>query len=278
MRKYILFFILSIICLAWASDGYCVATKMYGRTALTGGTKSVDNITTMVDGDLCFAVVSSTLYIYVYDDDDATAEGARITGIDPIEPNSGTGAWSLITSFAFGAGTDSAINFRESTLGQDVIAAKIYEDPTDATGSQEDVDLIFQVMVNGSLTTRLKIDADGNVEITGQLLQETFTLLDSATGDDPLVWKFKRAATLVSLDCVTLGGGDIDVDIQECDANGANCATSGATLTDVTTTNQNDVSFTDAAFDAGDWIKMVLTNQAGTTDQLSCTIQWTEAY
>lgn len=98
----------------------------------------------------------------------------------------------------------------------------------------------------------------------------TITILNPADGDDPLWFKNPKAFTVTSLNCVTLGGGDIDVDIQECDANGANCASGGIALTDVTTTNQADTSFTDAEIDANDYLKMVLTNQSGTTDQLSC--------
>jgi len=164
MRKYILFFILSIICLAWASDGYCVATKMYGRTALTGGTKSVDNITTMVDGDLCFAVVSSTLYIYVYDDDDATAEGANIDGVDPIEPDSvGTGAWELFTSLTLGASSNPTQIFRDLETDNDISAATVDVQCSDAATGTEDCDYVVQVMIGGALTPVMTIDADGSI-------------------------------------------------------------------------------------------------------------------
>ena len=87
----ILFFILSIICLAWASDGYCVATKMYGRDARTGGTKSLDNLLAndLVDGDMAVVgdVSTGLYYFYKYDDDSA----ATANGLSVVVPLYSTG-------------------------------------------------------------------------------------------------------------------------------------------------------------------------------------------
>ena len=104
---------------------------------------------------------------------------------------------------------------------------------------------------------------------------ETFTVLSPADGDDPLIGPMPIGITVTSIKCVTLGGGDIDVDLQECDANGANCATGGIAVANVSTTTVTDTSFTDAAIDADDYLKAVLTNSAGTVDQLACNFEFT---
>ena len=104
---------------------------------------------------------------------------------------------------------------------------------------------------------------------------ETFTVLSPADGDDPLIGPIPIGITITSLKCVTLGGGDVDVDLQECDANGANCATGGIAVANVSTTTVTDTSFTDAAIDADDYLKAVLTNSAGTVNQLACNFEFT---
>ena len=112
MRKYILFFILSIVCLAWASDGYCVATKMYGRDALLGGTKSCANILTPADGTLCQVVDSSHYYwLYIFD------TGSSETETDPWYADPGdttTGDWVLI--YNPGNGYKSLANANETQV------------------------------------------------------------------------------------------------------------------------------------------------------------------
>ena len=42
---------------------------------------------------------------------------------------------------------------------------KIYGDATDTTAGSEDVDLFIQTLVDGSMTTLLQFDADGNIEV-----------------------------------------------------------------------------------------------------------------
>jgi hypothetical protein len=127
-----------------------------------------------------------------------------------------------------------------------------------------------------TLTTKT-IDADDNV-LQDLPISQTFTIVAPQDADDPLIYKFPRAATLVSLSCVALGGGTISVDIQECDADGANCTTTGATIASCGATNTDDSTLTDAAVDATDWYKLVIGAPSGTVDQVSVSLQWKESW
>jgi hypothetical protein len=96
--------------------GVGAATRMYGRTSLIGGTKSVDNIacSPLADRDLVLVIDDDNqMWFYGYDDDgDDTTPGAEnspyIIEPDDVDTNcSGLGRWIL------GYG----INFNSSTAG-----------------------------------------------------------------------------------------------------------------------------------------------------------------
>ena len=75
------------------------ATKMYGRTALIGGTASVDNIleSGLLDGDLC-TVIDSNNYRYFYRWDannNNTTNPQSVPNVIEPETSDGTGAWIL---------------------------------------------------------------------------------------------------------------------------------------------------------------------------------------
>ena len=93
MKKFALLMV-CIFTLGIASTGHSDATKMYGRDALIGSTKSCDNILVPLDGYLC-QVVDSNLYYWLYVFDDASSE----TEADPwyADPDDATtGDWVLI--------------------------------------------------------------------------------------------------------------------------------------------------------------------------------------
>jgi len=104
------------------------------------------------------------------------------------------------------------------------------------------------------------------------------TLVSPADTDDPLIDKVKRATTLTGYDCVAIGGGTISVDIQECDADGANCATTGATTAACGATNTNDATLTDTAIASGAWLKMVVGAPSGTVSQVSVKLYGTQTW
>ena len=83
------------------------------------------------------------------------------------------------------------------------------------------------------------------------------------------------AITLQRLDCVGLGGTSVNIEVEECDANGANCVDSDAAPISCTTTNANDASITDSTIDAGDYINLTADTEVGTFTEVSVTLQYT---
>jgi len=206
MKKPILmlFTILVFSIFLFMSTSHAAATKMYGRDALTGGTKSVDNITGMSAGDLCIAIVSSTLYFYEFTGSDLGAEGDYITGVDPICPDSpgdcSTGSWQLVTDFALGASSNPTLTYRDLETDSGISAATVDVQCSDAGTGTEDCDYVVKVMIGGSLTSVMTIDADGNI---------TFGLgID--IGDLSITNVGDIAADSISPDGTTLEIGDVD--------------------------------------------------------------------
>jgi len=147
--KTIRVLLICIFCLLIATSAQA-ATQMFGRTALIGGTKSVDNITAMANGDLCTVIDSSkVLYFYLYDSSNTDSEDSP----EIIEPDSGAGAWELITSFRIGASSEPSIIFRDSDFSN-TEAAKIYAQAVDADNG----DIFIQIEQGGSLVTVLTFD------------------------------------------------------------------------------------------------------------------------
>lgn len=180
----------------------------------------------------------------------------------------------LMVSLVIAAKWSDYGDFGTSTQDTDSLLILDVSDTTlAATGTQKQWFIDdFKTWLAAWFAALTDVVADSHVNFSQW---ENFTLLDPADGDDPLIGPIPIAITITSLKCVTLGGGDIDVDLQECDANGANCASGGIAVADVSTTVVTDTSFTDAAIDADDYLKAVLTNQAGTTDQLGCNFEYT---
>jgi hypothetical protein len=89
------------------------ATRIYGRIALTGGTKSVDNIacSPLAYGDMVVVIDTTNQenYFYWYDDTDSTstADGVRIIKPQDADLNcAGAGRWKLTYGINFNSSTD----------------------------------------------------------------------------------------------------------------------------------------------------------------------------
>lgn len=104
------------------------------------------------------------------------------------------------------------------------------------------------------------------------------TLVNPADTDDPLIDKVKRATILTGMDCIALGGGTISVDVQECNANGASCVTTGATVAACGTTNTNDVTFSNADIAVNNTLKLAIVSISGTVSQVIVKVYGTQVW
>lgn len=99
MKKLILTL---FIILVFASTSHAVATQMFGRSALTGGTKSVDNINIadLTDGDMCIVGLTSKVwYLYIWDSSVANADADNSPiSIQPDDAAAANGAWVQLIS------------------------------------------------------------------------------------------------------------------------------------------------------------------------------------
>ena len=101
-----------LLLLAFASNGFSEATKMYGRDALIDATKSCDNILVPLDGYLCQVVDSSGYYwLYIFD------TGSSETEADPWYANpDDTTAGDWVLKYNPGNGHKSLANANETQV------------------------------------------------------------------------------------------------------------------------------------------------------------------
>lgn len=121
--------------------------------------------------------------------------------------------------------------------------------------------------------------ADGWVQRTVNPEHFDFTVEAPATTDHALVKVKGGPVTLSGLDCTMLGGttGNLVVLVSECDSDGANCATTGLTVTPIANgTNYSDATPTNALIDSGDWIQFDVTTVTTIPEFLFCTLSGTK--
>ena len=151
--------------------------------------------------------------------------------------------------------------------------------------------------ITGNGSAILKVDGNAQVVELGDPATDPVTVTDAGQlhvsdervtgtyfvsanivpGDTASVLLFRApfAITLKRLDCVGLGGTSVNIEVEECDANGANCVDSDAAPISCTTTNANDASITDSTIDAGDYINLTADTEVGTFTEVSVTLQYT---
>jgi len=95
----------------------------------------------------------------------------------------------------------------------------------------------------------------------------------SASHDNVVKWKADTNQTLTQLDCITGGTDNVTVTLYECDANAANCTTTGLVAA-ATSTNANDSSASNGAIDVNDWIVASLSSLQGTATSVACTVRY----
>lgn len=106
--------------------------------------------------------------------------------------------------------------------------------------------------------------------------QKDFQVKTPIDGDDYPLFKAQTAITITDVHVIATGGTDISVDIQECDAAGANCVTIDAAITADTNGAEDDGALTNGAIDAGDWVKVVLGAPTGAVTHLTGSIYYVE--
>jgi hypothetical protein len=105
--------------------------------------------------------------------------------------------------------------------------------------------------------------------------QENFAIKTPVDADDFFLFKAQQAITITDIHVITIAGTSIDVDIQECDSAGVNCATVDAAITADTDGAEDDGTLTNGTIDAGDWVKVVLGAPSGTVNYLTGSIYYT---
>jgi hypothetical protein len=119
------------------------AAKFWWRNCLIGGGDCLDGINhaNVTDGDPAFVMTKSgtttSMYLYVYDDDDTTAEDSPSV----IEPDSGTGAWFLVQIYF--AKLMSAADDGEHMINFSNSGAESYTESDGDVTSRRDWDVIY---------------------------------------------------------------------------------------------------------------------------------------
>ena len=103
--------------------------------------------------------------------------------------------------------------------------------------------------------------------------KQTFSVVvpSVAATDDIVIMKAPYGMTLTAIDCVVSAATSATINIQECDANGANCLDTATSDLTCATTNTNTTTFSNASIDSGDWIKLDVASISDTPGTLSVT-------
>lgn len=98
----------------------------------------------------------------------------------------------------------------------------------------------------------------------------------TSSGDFGAIWKTPAAITITSVNVVQVGATNVVGQLDECDADGANCVTVDSS--DITADGGNDAddgSLSNASIDANDWIGWHTTSVSGTNTRISVTFNYT---
>lgn len=95
----------------------------------------------------------------------------------------------------------------------------------------------------------------------------------TASHDNVVRWKAHPSQTLTQLDCMTGGTDNVTVTLYECDANNANCATTGLVAA-ATSSGAADTSASNGTIDADDWVRVSLSSLQGTATSVACTVRY----
>jgi len=106
---------------------------------------------------------------------------------------------------------------------------------------------------------------------------KSFTITGvTSSGDFGAIWKTPSAITITRINVVQVGATNVVGQLDECDANGANCVT--VDTSDITADGNNDAddgSLSNPSIDANDWIGWHTTSVSGTNTRITVTFDYT---
>lgn len=141
-----------------------------GRGATTTNDITVGNVfTSTFDAGAYYTITQADGAGVTFD---STSDGTA--GFAFSDPVNVTGDFAATGSVQSGASTIPKIVFKDSDCTDSDENAVIYANATDTGTGAEDIDLYIQQQIAGTLTTRMQFDADGDIEVTGNI---------DATGD-----------------------------------------------------------------------------------------------
>jgi hypothetical protein len=200
-----------------------------------------------------------------------------VVGASPGGELGGTWASPTVDATHSGSAHSSYLPLAGGTLtgAHDAGGADSFEIPNGAGGTT--VNATGEVCVDS--TSRTLNFYDGTAEVVLNPVQSKAFIIETviATDDLPII-RMDRAGSLVEVHYLCLGGTNWIGQLQECDANGINGADVQAANTTATSAG-GDVEVTDfsnAAYDAGDWIGIKTTSISGTPTSLHVTFYYRE--
>ncbi len=119
-------------------------------------------------------------------------------------------------------------------------------------------------------------DGAADVVIAGKTKTMSFTILSpSSASDFPLI-QFLRAVTITGVRAISVGGTNVVGCLDEYAGDGTTLQAAIDSDWTVTTSELNDTSFTNAALDAGDWLRWHTTSVSGSVASVSITVEFYE--
>lgn len=153
---------------------------------------------------------------------------------------------------------------------------------TDATvqsGTNPTVNAAGEVGVDTSSGSgsNFRFYGDAGYQISGYYSKSFVMTGVTSAGDFGNVWRSPWAITIRAIHCLAVGGTSVTGQLNECDANGANCAVvDSSDLTCTAATNVNDDgTLSNPSIDANDYIGWSTTSVSGTNTNIAITFEYT---
>lgn len=217
------------------------------------------------------------------------AERARMTAAGAFSAGDGTPA---LPAWSFNSDTNNGL-YRPTTdqvgmvAGGVVVATYTIAGQTSSTitvattltipnGTNPAVDTVGQMAVDTS-SGQVVFHDGTNTVVWSATTTKSMTIETPALGDFPFFWRAATDQTIQSIHCVSSNATSTSIRVQECDASGASCTDIEAAIT-CTTTNTSVVgsAIDNAAIDAGDRIRVLVSAVSGTPGWVAIDVNYTE--